>query len=159
LTGIFGHDLEFHKAALWAGDARGVHRTSLRVALNGFASVLGFDVWDEVFLKQQWSLDELIDHWTLTPQDLVLLEEKTAETKLLLAVLLKAFPLEGCFPNSFESISMLVVDFIARQLELPTSLWFKEMWNRKSGNRLRVTVRKHHGFRQYVTHDDQPTPN
>ncbi len=52
----------------------------------------------------------------------MLLEEKTAETKLLLAVLLKAFPLEGCFPNSFESISRLAVDFIARQLELPTSL-------------------------------------
>jgi Domain of unknown function (DUF4158) len=110
-------------------------------------------------VKQHWSLDELIDHWTLTPQELVLLEEKIAETNLLLAVPLKAFPLEGCFPSSFESIPLLVADFIARQLELPTLLWLREIWNSLSGSRLRVTVRKHHGFRLYATHDVQPTLN
>lgn len=49
-------------------------------------------------MKRQWTADELAEHWTLHPQELDLLANKSGATRLGFAVLLKYFQYEGQFP-------------------------------------------------------------
>jgi hypothetical protein len=49
-------------------------------------------------MKQDWHPDELIQHWTLSDEEYLLLGQKTGATRLAFAVLLKAFQYEGRFP-------------------------------------------------------------
>ncbi len=45
-------------------------------------------------MKRHWTMDELVDHWTLLPSDVALLANKTGATRLGFAVLLKYFQLD-----------------------------------------------------------------
>ena len=49
-------------------------------------------------MKRQWTHDELAEHWTLLPDELKLLANKTGATRLGFGLLLKAFALQGRFP-------------------------------------------------------------
>ena len=50
-------------------------------------------------MKHQWTLDELIDHWTLRADELALVKQgRTAHNQLGLALLLKYYQLEFRFP-------------------------------------------------------------
>ena len=51
-------------------------------------------------MKQDWHPDELALHWTLSESELELLGTKTSATWLSFAILLKAFQLDGRFPDS-----------------------------------------------------------
>ena len=50
-------------------------------------------------MKRAWHLDELAQCWTLSPDELELLGNKTGLTRLRFAVLLKAFQFDGRFPD------------------------------------------------------------
>ena len=51
-------------------------------------------------MKHKWTLDELIDHWTLLPDEQALVERyKTNPNKLGVVLLLKYFEIEGRFPH------------------------------------------------------------
>ena len=54
-------------------------------------------------MKRLWSIDELVDHCTLLPNELALLGNKTGPTRLGFAVLLKAFQLDGRFPTDVSA--------------------------------------------------------
>ena len=58
-------------------------------------------------MKRAWETDELIEHWTMTADDLALLEKKTGHTRLGFALLLKAFQYEGRFPLAMVRQPML----------------------------------------------------
>jgi hypothetical protein len=46
-------------------------------------------------MQRQWSQDELAEHWTLLPDELKLLANKTGATRLGFSLLLKAFAYHG----------------------------------------------------------------
>jgi len=46
-------------------------------------------------VRQSWTLDELIDHWTLLPAEQDVLGESKEANRLDLAVMLKVYGLEG----------------------------------------------------------------
>jgi len=50
-------------------------------------------------MKRAWHPDELAQCWTLNPDELELLGNKTGVTRLRFAVLLKAFQFDGRFPD------------------------------------------------------------
>jgi hypothetical protein len=54
-------------------------------------------------MQQCWRVDELIEAWTLDPDDLRLIANKTGATRLGFAVLLKFFELEARFPFPYFS--------------------------------------------------------
>jgi len=60
-------------------------------------------------VKQDWHPDELARFWTLTPDERELLGNKTGATRLGFAVLLKAFQLDGRFPERRENVAGAVV--------------------------------------------------
>ncbi|MDP1512066.1 hypothetical protein Q8I65_17965 [Paenibacillus ottowii] len=50
-------------------------------------------------MKRNWELDELIEHFTILPNEMRLIENKTGETRIGFAVLLKFFQNEARFPT------------------------------------------------------------
>src|SRR5260370_42267264 len=50
-------------------------------------------------MKRAWHPDELAQCWTLSPDELELLGNKTGVTRLRFAVLLEAFQFDGRFPD------------------------------------------------------------
>lgn len=55
-------------------------------------------------MKRNWELDELIEHFTIMPNEMSLVGNKTGETRLGFAVLLKFFQHEAKFPNSMNEV-------------------------------------------------------
>jgi hypothetical protein len=55
-------------------------------------------------MKRQWTHDELAKHWTLLPDELKLLANKTGATRLGFGLLLKAFAYQGRFPRHMREL-------------------------------------------------------
>jgi uncharacterized membrane protein len=60
-------------------------------------------------MKRNWATEELIDYWTLLPNELTLLDNKTSITRLGFALLLKFFQLEARSPYAKNEIPRAVV--------------------------------------------------
>jgi hypothetical protein len=63
-------------------------------------------------------LDELVEHFTLLPDDLALLRNKTGATRLGFAVMAKFLPWKGRFPRGRAELPDEVVEFVARQVKV-----------------------------------------
>ena len=68
-------------------EVNGSRTTSLQYPARPFCT----DGWCTT-MKRQWTRDELAEHWTLPPDELKLLANKTGATRLGFALLLKALP-------------------------------------------------------------------
>ncbi len=70
-------------------------------------------------MKRNWTTDELIDHWTLLPDERTFVDDVyTAPNQLGLAVLFKSFQYLGRFPQYQVDIPASVIDFVARLCSL-----------------------------------------
>lgn len=67
-------------------------------------------------MKRRWPEEELIERWTLAPDELPLLSNKTGTTRLGFPVLLRFFAGEGRFPKSKGEVSGQVVSYLAKQV-------------------------------------------
>ena len=79
-------------------------------------------------MKRLWLADELIEHWTLLPHDLVLLANKSGATRLGCAVLLKFFQYAGRFPEQKHEVAGAVVAHVAQQAGVPAAAWLAYDW-------------------------------
>jgi hypothetical protein len=80
-------------------------------------------------VKQDWHPDELALHWTLSESELELLGTKTSATRLSFAILLKAFQLDGRFPDRREDVARSVVAHLASQTGVPREAYFEGEWS------------------------------
>ena len=64
-------------------------------------------------MRRRWEADELIESWTLEPDELARVTNKARATRLGFAVLLKFFGLAARFPLVNE-VPVEVVDFVDR---------------------------------------------
>jgi hypothetical protein len=69
-------------------------------------------------MKQNWQPEELVEHWTLLGDELVLLEGKNTPSRLVFALLLKFFQLYARFPEQKVEIPQSVIDYVASQLRV-----------------------------------------
>jgi hypothetical protein len=99
-------------------------------------------------MQQQWTTDELIDHWTLLPSERELLANKSGATRLGFAVMLKAFALEGRFPASIHDIPALIVAYVAQQVGVEPELYSKYAWRGRSSTNHRSQIREFYHFRE-----------
>jgi hypothetical protein len=70
-------------------------------------------------MKRQWTADDLVEHWTLSPDDRALLANRAPTTRLGFALLLKHFQYEGRFPQHKRDVPTAAIVHVARQLGLP----------------------------------------
>lgn len=106
-------------------------------------------------MKRNWQPDELIEHWTLIPNELDLLTKKTATNRLGIALLLKYFQYEGRFPTSKAEIPRDVVRYVAQLLKLSPDRFDNYDWQGRSIKAHRTIVRDFLGFTEATVNDAQ----
>lgn len=106
-------------------------------------------------MKRQWTIEELIEHFTLLPQEQDLLANKTGATRLGFAVLLKCFRTEGRFPSAKHEVPKAVVDYVAHQLALTPDLWTGYDWTGRSSTDHRAQIRAFCQFREATVADEE----
>jgi TnpA family transposase len=107
-------------------------------------------------MKRDWTIPELQEYWTLQPGELNLLTSKNDENRLGLALLLKFFQIEGRFPENKNEIPRKCAPFVAEQIDIPVSAFFK-FFDYTTDNRTikyqRAQIREYTGFRECTVTD------
>jgi TnpA family transposase len=105
-------------------------------------------------MKRNWTIDELIDHWTLTPGERELAKRAIGvNNQLGRALLLKWFQYAGRFPQRKQEIPSAVVQFLARQLEVSPDVFHEFPWKGRSIERQRAKIRQYLGVREATVED------
>mgnify|MGYP002778860488 CR=1 FL=1 len=104
-------------------------------------------------LKPNWDTEELIENWTLLPQELELVKTKVGGNQIGFALLLKHFQLMACFPDNFSSIPNVIISYIAAQINLPESSYSDYDWQGRSAKVYRVEIRRLFNFRVATVQD------
>lgn len=99
-------------------------------------------------VRQDWSPDELAQHWTLDPSERALLANKTGATQLAFAVLLKAFALDGRFPRRGEDVPPSCVAFVAHQVGVAPQVYPGADRSERTLRYHKAQIRAHFGFRE-----------
>src|SRR5262245_60336471 len=105
-------------------------------------------------MKRAWHPNELAQCWTLNPDELELLGNKTGVTRLRFAVLLKAFQFDGRFPDRRGDVAGSVVAHLASQIGVPAEAYFDGEWRERTQRHQRAQIRKHFGFRPFRARDE-----
>lgn len=105
-------------------------------------------------MKRNWSIDELIDCWTLLPLETALLDNKSGPTRLGFALLFKFFQLEARFPNAKNEIPRVVVAFVARQVDVAPDEYLRYDWRGRTIKYHRAQIREYFGFREFTLADE-----
>ncbi|TMD59508.1 MAG: DUF4158 domain-containing protein [Chloroflexi bacterium] len=79
-------------------------------------------------MKRTWTAEELLEHFTLLPDELVAIGNKSGTTRLGFAVLLKCFQYEGRFLRSRQETAPEVVRFLATQVGVDAALFAQYVW-------------------------------
>jgi TnpA family transposase len=107
-------------------------------------------------MRHSWTIDELIDTWTLLPNELKLITRANMEVnKLGYALLLKYFQFEGKFPHLPTDIPQVAISFVARQLDIDGDHFQEYPWGRAAYKRHRSAIRAFLGFREGTIADNQ----
>jgi hypothetical protein len=104
-------------------------------------------------MKRNWDLHELIEHWTLLPNELELLHNKTSSTRLGFAINLKFFQNEGKFPKNRVDTPKAVVTFISQQVNVESKEFQKYDFHSRSAKYHRCQIREFCGFRSPKSED------
>lgn len=104
-------------------------------------------------MKRYWEVDELIEHWTLLPNEEELLGNKTGSNRLGFAILLKFFQLEVRFPQQNSDIPKPVVVHLAKQIGVSVEEYNAYDWQGRNIKYHRAQIRSFLGFRQAVGSD------
>ncbi len=79
-------------------------------------------------MKRTWTTDELLEHFTLLPDEFVAVGNKSGATRLGFAVLLKCLQYDGRFPRSRQEAAPEVVRFLATQVGVDATLFAQYAW-------------------------------
>ena len=109
-----------------------------------------------LYMKKEWHPDELAHHWSLSPDERDLLGNKSGATRLNFAILLKAFQLNGRFPERQDDVAGTIVAFVAKQVGVAPEVYFEEDWSERTQRLQRAQVRDHCSFRAFHGEDEGP---
>jgi hypothetical protein len=104
-------------------------------------------------MKRIWQPEELVEHWTLLPDELALLTHKNEPNRLGFALLLKFFQLCARFPLSSQEIPAIVVNYVAKVISVPPEKYREYDWQGRSIKYHRAQIRKFFGFREIKVKD------
>jgi PAS domain S-box-containing protein len=79
-------------------------------------------------VKRHWSDEELAECWSVSPEELEMLPNRSDHNRLGFAVLLKFFEIEGRFPTSPDEVPAAAVNCLASQLDLSPTILARYDW-------------------------------
>jgi TnpA family transposase len=106
-------------------------------------------------MKRQWSPEELVEQFTLLPDEMHLLEAKVGVNQLGFAVWLKFFGQTARFPRTRQDVPQAVTSYIAGQLNLSPRLLQEYSHQGRTLVRHRLEIREFFGFRESNLQDAQ----
>ncbi|MEU4645577.1 DUF4158 domain-containing protein [Micromonospora sp. NPDC023814] len=98
-------------------------------------------------------LDDLVEHWTLLPDELDLIVRRHEATRLVFAAWLKFYTRHGRFPRGRSELHDHAVAFMARQLKVSAGDIGLVEWDGRTAERHRAAIRGYLGFRECSTAD------
>lgn len=98
-------------------------------------------------------IDDLVEHWTLLPDELDLVVRLHEPSRLVFAVWLKFYTRHGRFPRGRGEVHDDAVAFVARQLKVSAGELGLVEWAGRTAERHRAAIRAHLGFRECSTAD------
>jgi TnpA family transposase/DNA-binding cell septation regulator SpoVG len=104
-------------------------------------------------MKKTWQPEELVEYWTLLPLELALLNQKNDENRLGFAILLKFFEIYARFPENNQEISISVVDYVAKLLDISPQKYSYYDWQGRSIKYHRAQIREFFGFQETKVSD------
>jgi len=110
-------------------------------------------------MKKTWQPEELVEYWTLLPLELALLNQKNDENRLGFAILLKFFEIYARFPENSQEISFIVVDYVAKLLDIPPEKYSYYDWQGRSIKYHRAQIREFFGFQETKVSDAKELTN
>jgi hypothetical protein len=110
-------------------------------------------------VKPHWDTEELVENWTLLPQELELVNKKIGANQIGFAILLKSFQLMARFPESSAEIPDLIISYIASQLKIDPNLYSQYNWQGRSLKNHRAEIRQLFGFRTTTRSDSEEISN
>jgi TnpA family transposase len=105
-------------------------------------------------MKQQWDVDDIIEHFTLLPPEVSFLGRNEPHNHLGKALLLKFFQYEGRFPKDRSEIPPDIIEYVVQQLSLSPEAIDDYKWDGRTIKEHRRQIRIWLGF-QPATVDDQ----
>jgi hypothetical protein len=106
-------------------------------------------------MKKIWQPEELVEHWTLLPDELALLTHKNEPNRLGFALLLKFFQLCARFPENPQEIPSTVINYVAKLINVTPENYREYNWQGRSIKYHRAQIRKFFGFREIKAKDSQ----
>lgn len=104
-------------------------------------------------IKRNWELEDLIEYFTIMPNEMSLIGNKSGETRLGFAVLLKFFQYEARFPNFKNEIPKIVVQYIAKQVQVTDNLFENYDMSSRTYYNHKSQIRGYLEFREPTTED------
>jgi hypothetical protein len=106
-----------------------------------------------IYMQKDWPPDELVRHWSLSQDEHDLLGE-SGPARLNFAILLKAFQLDGRFPERRSDIAQSVVAFVSRQIGVPPEIYLQQDWSDRTQRIQRAQAREYCGFHVFRGEDE-----
>ena len=110
-------------------------------------------------VKPHWDTEELVEKWTILPQELELVKKKVGVNQIVFAIFLKSFQLMARFPDSKAEIPDLIISYIASQLKVDPQLYSQYNWQGRSLKNHRAEIRQLFGFRTATISDSESISN
>lgn len=104
-------------------------------------------------MKRTWTPDELIEQWTLQPNEQELIAYKEGANRLGFALLLKSFQIDGRFPRQKHDVPIAAVVFVAEQVDVPIDRYPAYNWFGRTINQHRADIRSFLGVRESTIQD------
>src|SRR5579859_5051668 len=106
-------------------------------------------------MKRTWTAEELLEHFTLLPDELAAVGNKSGPTRLGFAVLLKCLQHEGRFPRSRQEVASEVLRFLAAQVGVDASLFAQYVWEGRTIEAHRAQIRELTKIREFRRADEE----
>ncbi|SHJ58891.1 DUF4158 domain-containing protein [Paramaledivibacter caminithermalis] len=98
-------------------------------------------------MKNIWMMEELIESFTLLPEELHMVLSKSKDARLGFAILFKYFQNECKFPEHKSQFPKQVIQYIAKQIETQECMLENYNLNGRSVRHHKVQIRNYFGFR------------
>lgn len=109
-------------------------------------------------MKKNWNEDELLTDFVLMPNELHLsMVNKTEANRLGFALLLKYFQQEAKFPSTKQDVPKVIIEYIAKQLDISPERFEEYRWGgkEKTYTRHRKNIRDFFGFQELTRIDNE----
>jgi TnpA family transposase len=97
-------------------------------------------------MKQHWTKIELTDSWSLSQGEICYLEKK--DNKLVYAIKMRYFDLQGYLPDRMEDIPLVAVDYVASRLSIKPNKAKDYAWQSRIAQIHNTEIREYYGFKK-----------